>query len=193
MRTQNNLFLMMVSFTAILFIGCGTSAHIEKAKNTDLTKYKTYTWVDKENQKSLNHQNDIAESNIRSSVDQQLQKNGFKYVKSNPDLLLSYDFLVEKTTRQQSDPIYSQPYSRMYYNPYTGRYRSIYFPSQLVGYDNLEIPVKEGTVTISMIDPKTDKTIWQGWTTDEVSTSHLTSKEIDKNVKSIFKKFNAHD
>ena len=191
MKPKNSLFLSMIAISAVLFMGCGTTAHIEKAKNADLSKYKTYTWLDKESQKSLNHQNDIAESNIRTSVDEQLQKNGFRYVKSNPDLLLSYDLLVEKTTRQQNDPVYSQPYSRLYYNPYSGRYRSIYFPSQLVGYDTQEIPVKEGTVTISMIDPKTDKTIWQGWTTDEINTSHLTSKEIDKNVKTIFKKFSS--
>ena len=191
---QKNLLISMISIVAVLFfIGCGTMAHIEKAKNADLTKYKTYTWIDKENQKKLNHQNDIAESNIKSSVDEQLQKNGFHYVKDNPDILLTYDVLEEKTIRQQSDPVYSQPFSRLYYNPYTGRYRSIYFPSQFMGYDNQQVPVKEGTVTISMIDPKTDKTIWQGWTTDELYTRHMTSKEIDRNVKSIFKKFNVQE
>ena len=193
MTPKSNLLLSLVALVSVIFVGCGTSAHIEKARNTDLTKYKTYTWLDKDNQDKLNHQNDIVESNIRTSVDEQLQKNGFHYVKSNPDLLLSYDLLVEKTTRQQNDPVYSQPYTRTYYNPYTGRYRNVYFPSQFIGYNNSEIPVQEGTVTISMIDPKTDKTIWQGWTTEEVNTSHLSSREIDKNVRSIFKKFNIQE
>ncbi len=40
-----------------------------------------------------------------------------------------------------------------------------------------------------MIDPKTDKTIWQGWATDEINSSNITGKEIQKNVKSIFRKF----
>ena len=193
MRTQKNLLLGMVALASAFIMGCSTTAHVEKAKNADLSRYKTYTWIDKENQDKLNHQNDIFESNIRSSVDEQLQRNGFHYVKSNPDILLSYDLLVERATRKQSDPVYSQPYTRTYYNPYTGRYRNIYFPSELVGYNNSEIPVKEGTVTISMIDPKTDKTIWQGWTTDELNSGHLSSKEIDKNVRTIFKKFNTQE
>lgn len=49
--------------------------------------------------------------------------------------------------------------------------------------------IREGTITISMIDTRTDKTVWQGWTTDEVNSRNLTSKEIQNSVKSIFKKF----
>ena len=55
-----------------------------------------------------------------------------------------------------------------------------------MGYDSYETPVKEGTVTISIIDPKTDKTIWQGWSTNELMSNHITSKDVQKNVKSIF-------
>jgi hypothetical protein len=40
-----------------------------------------------------------------------------------------------------------------------------------------------------MIDAKTDKTIWQGWTTEEVNSKNLTNKEIQYAVRSIFKKF----
>ena len=58
-----------------------------------------------------------------------------------------------------------------------------------MGYERDERPIKEGTVTISMIDSKTDKTVWQGWTTDQVNSRNLTSKEIQNSVRSIFKKF----
>ncbi len=173
----------------ILLTGCSSTAHIEKDKNTDLGKYKTYTWIDKENGKNANHSNDIAEQSVRTSVNQELQKNGFREVKVNPDLLLTYDLLIEKNVKQQNNPVYSQPYTRIYYNPYSGRYRTLYFPSQFMGYDNYQTPVKEGTVTISMIDAKTDKTIWQGWSTNELNSNHLTGKDVQKNVKSIFKKF----
>jgi hypothetical protein len=66
---------------------------------------------------------------------------------------------------------------------------TIYYPSQFEGYERDERPIREGTVTISMIDTKTDKTVWQGWTTDEVNSRNLTTKEIQNSVKSIFKKF----
>jgi hypothetical protein len=75
------------------------------------------------------------------------------------------------------------------YNPYARRWVSIYYPSQFVGYDNNQRDVREGTLTLSMTDARTDKTVWQGWTTGEVNSRNLTSKEITASVKSIFRKF----
>jgi hypothetical protein len=58
-----------------------------------------------------------------------------------------------------------------------------------MGYDRNQRMVNEGTITISMIDTRTDKMVWQGWTTDQVNNRHLTSKEIQNSVKAIFRKF----
>jgi hypothetical protein len=129
------------------------------------------------------------EQKIQSVVSTELEKAGWKQAKSNPDILLSYDVLVERTTQQRSDPVYSQPFTRTFYNPYSRRFIHVYYPSRFIGYDNYEVPSKEGTVTISMIDAKTDKTVWQGWTTDEVNSKNLSNKEIQNSVKAIFRKF----
>ena len=189
MITTKHKIFNVLAIGFVFFTGCMSTAHIEKDKNTDLGKYKTYTWVDKDTAKSANHTNDMAIQSIRSYVNDELEKNGLREVKVNPDLLLTYDLLVERNVRHQNNAVYSQPYTRTYYNPYSGRYRTLYFPSQLMGYDTYETPVKEGTITISMIDPKTDKTVWQGWSTNELNSSRITSKDVQKNVKSIFKKF----
>ena len=179
------------AFAVVLLTSCANTAHIEKDPSANLSNYKTYSWIsnDQNNGKTKAHKNDLSESNIRAAVNQELQKNGYTEVKSNPDLLLTYDLLVEKSVKQQNDPLYSRSFTRLYYNPYSRRYGTIYYPSQFLGYDNYSTSVKEGTVTITMIDPKTDKTIWQGWATDEINSSRFTGKEIQKNVKSIFRKF----
>lgn len=182
---------LITSLVAVFFFyGCGSSAHIEKDNSVQLSNYKTYTWLPRNDSAKVGVVNSIAEQNIRNSTDEQLQKNGFRKVKSNPDLLVSYDVLVDKRTLNQSDPIYSQPYTRLFYNPRSGRYSTIYFPSQFMGYQNSSSQVKEGTVTISMIDAKTDKTIWQGWASDQLNNNFITSREAERNVRSIFKKFN---
>jgi hypothetical protein len=183
--------LSAFAFAAVLLTSCANTAHIEKDPSTNLSDYKTYSWIsdDSADKKSKVHKNDLAESNIRAAVNQQLQSNGFTEVKRNPDLLITYDLLVEKSVKKQNEPVYSRPFTRPYYNPYRGRYGTIYYPSRFLGYDSYSTPVKEGTVTITMIDPKSDKTIWQGWATDEINSSNFTGKEIQKNVKSIFKKF----
>ena len=191
MSQLKSFYVLALAVVSMVISSCGTSAHIEKDPANSLANYKTYTWVDKENKDRL--RNGIAEQDLKMIVNSELQKNGFREVKNNPDMLLSYDLLVEKSVKEQSDPVYSRPYSRLYYNPYTRRYGTLYYPSQFLGYDSYTTPVKEGTVSVSMIDARTDKTIWQGWTTDELNSNNFSSKEVQKNVRSIFKKFEVAD
>ena len=180
------------SIFVFLLASCSSTAHIEKDDNADFTRYKTFAWVDKdgEGRPDQNKNNDLTELRIREAVNKELEKSaGWKEVKNRPDVLLTYDVLVEKGVKQSSNPVYSRPSSRLVYNPYTRRYTTIYYPSELMGYERDERGIKEGTITISMIDSKTDKTVWQGWTTDEVNSKNLTTREIQNSVKSIFKKF----
>ena len=182
-----------VVIATLLGVSCANTAHVEKSKGADLAKYKTYSWVeeDSQQQKKTDRRNQINQENIRAAVDEQLQKSGWRLVQSDPDVLVSTDLVVEKNRREQHDPVYSQPYTRTYFNRFTRRFNTYYFPSQFMGYDSYSTTVKEGTVTVTLIDAKTDKAVWQGWATNEISNNHISDKEINKNVKSIFKKFDA--
>lgn len=177
-----------VALGSVMLISCASTAHIEKDESVNLSNYKTFTWLHGDEGK-LENTSDLAETKIRTAVTQELQKNGWKQVKTKPDVLLDYDVLVERASKEKKEPVYSHPYSRLVYNPYTRRYATIYYPSQFIGYESYQELIKEGTITITMIDAKTDKVIWQGWTTSEVNSKNLTSKEIQKAVSSIFKKF----
>ena len=181
--------LGMVAVTGLLLTSCASVAHIEKDENVNFSNYKTYAWIDTKEKDSSQKGNNLTEQNVRKAVDAELVKQGWKEAKTKPDVLLSYDVLVEKAIKQTNDPVYSNSFTRSFYNPYTRRWGYIYYPSRFVGYDRNAYEVKEGTITISMIDAQTDKTIWQGWTTDEVNSKNLTSKEIQASVKSIFRKF----
>ena len=178
---------------ALLFTGCAGTAHIEKDNAVDFSKYKTYAWVDKEEEKGTKNagKNALTEANMRNSVNEQLQKIGWTEVNKNPDIMVNYELLVERTEKEQKDAVYSQSYTRSYYNRHTGRVNTFYYPSQFVGYDTYSTTVKEGTVSITMIDNRTDKAVWQGWTTSELNSSKMTGREIDQSVKTIFKKFDA--
>lgn len=181
-------------FLGIVFLlaSCASTAHIEKDDNADFSRYKTFAWLDKDGEGRFdkNRGNDMTEMRIRDAVSKELEKTaGWREVKNRPDVLLSYDVLVEKGIKENNSPVYSRPFSRVVYNPYTRRYTTIYYPSQFMGYERDQRSIKEGTVTISMIDTRTDRTVWQGWTTDEVNSKNLTNREIQMAVRSIFKKF----
>ncbi len=179
---------------AIVFLlaSCTSTAHIEKDDSTDFSRYKTFAWIEKDGQgnSDKNKNNNLTEQKIRQAVNAELVKTaGWREVKHKPDVLFSYDVLVERSSREINSPVYSRPFTRLIYNPYTRRYTTIYYPSQFVGYERDERPIREGTVTITMIDARTDKAVWQGWTTEEVNSKNLTTKEIQYAVRSIFKKF----
>jgi Domain of unknown function (DUF4136) len=194
MKTKSINWVAAVILSAAFFVtGCAGTAHIEKDKSADFSKYKTYAWAEKpeskESKKAL--RSGLTETNMRNAVNEQLQKVGWKEVNKNPDVIVNYELLVERNEREQKDPLYTQSYTRSYFNRYTGRVNTFYYPGQFAGYDTYTTTVKEGTVTITMIDNRTDKAVWQGWTTSEIDSRKMTSKEIDQSVKTIFRKFDA--
>jgi Domain of unknown function (DUF4136) len=194
MKTKSVIWIAAVALSASLLItGCAGTAHIEKDKSADFSKYKTYAWVEKPESKEAKkaRRNGLTETNVRNSVNEQLQKIGWKEVNKNPDIMVNYELLVERTEKEQKDAVYSPSFTRSYYNRYTGRVNTYYYPGQFSGYDTYTTTVKEGTVTITMIDNRTDKAVWQGWTTSEIDSRKMTGKEIDQSVKTIFKKFDA--
>lgn len=184
-------FFSVFALAGLLLTSCASVAHVEKDDSVNFSNYHSYAWVETSASKdsAKTRQSDLTERKIREAVNAELAKQGWKEVKHRPDVLLSYDVLVERSVRDQSRSVYSDPYTRYFYNPYTRRWNSIYYPSQFLGYDNYQTPVREGTVTISLIDAKTEKTVWQGWTTDEVNSRNLSGKEIQNAVKTIFRKF----
>ena len=184
--------LGVAALSGLLLASCASVAHVEKDKTANFSSYHTYAWVESQenkNDSSRTEVSDLTERRIREAVNAEMAKTGWREVKNKPDVLLSYDVLVERSVKEENNPVYSNPYTRYIYNPYNRRWVSVYYPSQFLGYDRDQRSVREGTVTISVIDAKTDKTVWQGWTTDEVNSRNLTSKEIQNAVKSIFKKF----
>jgi len=186
-------FLSIAALTTFSLLSCSGPVHVQKDDSANLANYHTYMWVDSRanDQDKSAKPTAYVDLSVRNAVNAELSKRGWKEVPDNPDVLLSYDVLVERTTERQSDPVYTQPFTRVYYNPYTRRWGTIYYPSRFIGYQTYEVPVKEGTVTLTMMDAKTDKTVWQGWTTERLNYSRITEKEISKSVKNILQKLEA--
>lgn len=189
MKFLNFLKTLFPAF--LLITGCSSPVYVQKDDATNMANYRTYMWVEtraSEND-SAERAHAYADISVHNAVNAELRKLGWQEVTQDPDALVSYDILVERSIEQRTDPIYSQPITRYYYNPRFRRWSSIYFPSQFLGYQSYEVPVKEGTITITIQDANTDKSIWQGWTTENMNYSRFTSDEISKSVRNIFKKF----
>ncbi len=183
-------YTLIATASLLLISSCANTAHVVKTPGINLDSFKTYSWsIEDEKTRTKNRKKELLDQRIHAAVDKQLQKQGLTEVNDNPDLMISTDLVIEKTTQQKNDPVYSKPYSRTFYNRYTGRFYSYYFPSEFMGYDNYTTNIREGTLTVTMVDTKTDQAVWQGWATRELAQRNISDKEIEKNVKSIFKKY----
>lgn len=184
-------WMMAATAGLLMLAGCGQVAYVQKDDQVDFKKIKTYAWVYGTQKDSLVKKprtNDLVDRKIRNSIDRNLQKNGWKLVNRNPDVLLVYDVDVQRETRTVSDPVYSLPLTRWYFSPYGRRYVPVYYPSQLMGFNDHRENFREGTITLTVMNAKNDKTIWQGWTSSEINGRRMTDKEIENNVKAIVKK-----
>ena len=181
------LFILSLVFVT----SCGSIATIEKDNSVNLADYSSYAWVEDVKDTVAIKPTSLQEQNLHTAVSEGLAKAAWKENTSRPDVLIKHDVLVEKTTKERRNPVYTRSFSRPYYNPYMRRWSNLYYPSQFMGYDVRQYPSREGTLTLTLIDAKTDKVIWQGWTTKELTANNFTSKELEKGVKNILRKFDA--
>ena len=190
MKTFKYLCFALVA--AFAFAACATPVHVEKDDAVNFKKYKTYIWVDTKYNETDNTQrpSSYGDITVRNAANAELRNIGWSETTDNPDILISYDVLVNNSTVRKSDPVYSQSYTRTYYNPRLRRWGTIYYPSEFLGYNSYDVPLKEGTITLTFTDANTDKVVLQGWTTDELNYARITSEEITAGVKNIFSKLN---
>ena len=184
------VFEVMFFSLIVSIYSCSTSAFVEKEPNSNLSDYKSYMWVN-----TMASENDasarataFADLSVHNAVNAELQRWGWRESNEKPDVFVSYDILVEKNVETQSDPVYTQPYSRLYYNRFKNRWSAISYPSQFLGYQQYQVPVKEVTITITMTNSDSDKKIWQGWTTERLGSSALSDLNLKKSIRNIFKK-----
>jgi Domain of unknown function (DUF4136) len=181
-------FLSLAFATAVVCTSCGPTSHVEVAKGVDFNNYKTFGWAnDKGVKKSGRVDNDIVDNNIKNSISEELEQKNWQETEQKPDVLLDYNVTVQKGVTRETEPVYTSLYSG-YYPSWRGRRGYYYDPGFFAGYRTYNVPFKEGTLTVNMIDAKTNKLIWQGYATGDIATKKVTSKDAESDVKSIFKK-----
>lgn len=187
---MKNYFIQFLGLSVIALIvlaGCGPTAHVETTQNANFSRYQTFAWAQPKDRRG---RSSMMEDQVKAAISTRLeQAQGWRQVNNNPDVLLSYDVLVQRGRRTVSDPVYGWGGFRTFYNPYRSRFYNVYYPSMFMGYDNYSVPTKEGTITVTMVDANTDETIMQGWATDEVNSRRISGQEIDRIVDAIFRKW----
>ncbi|MCX6264943.1 MAG: DUF4136 domain-containing protein [Bacteroidetes bacterium] len=175
--------------SAFFFTGCMQKAYHQQDNSVDFSRISTYAWAEGDNDKNYDtrrpNQNSLRDTKIMQTVDRYLQGHGWSQNKTNPDVYLVFDVVVDQSQQQVNTPVYSQPVTRFYYNPAARRWVPIYYPSTFMGYNTATQQVKEGTLTLTMMNPGSDKVIWQGWTTSQIYGRKMSDEKIERDVQAI--------
>ena len=126
-------FLSVAALSGFLLAGCASVVHVEKDETVNFRNYKTYAWVETRSDQSDSGKvkvSDLTERRVKEAVNKELDKSGFRQSKAKPDVLMTYDVVVDRGIRQDNRPVYSQPFTRYFFNPYTRRWVSVYYPSE---------------------------------------------------------------
>src|SRR5262245_20177415 len=85
--------LLGLVLPVLLVVSCATPAYVEKDESTDFKRYHSFAWIDKDGK----NKNVFLDKHVQEAANSKLEKEGWRLDKSNPDVLISYDMLVEKT------------------------------------------------------------------------------------------------
>jgi hypothetical protein len=183
-------FLYTIILIACLFAACTNSAVVAKHDYEEPVAARTYAWIATKADPRDEFPRPIsyADNNMRKAVANYLGKLGWREVSSHPDLLVSYDVLIEKTPAQVNGPIDPEPLKSLYFNPTTHRWVNLPFPSQFSKYQLYEVPPREAVVMLHITDARTDQLLWQAWTLQKMDYTRFKQTEVNKSVRNIFNK-----
>jgi Domain of unknown function (DUF4136) len=182
--------LTLVTATMAAFSACSTARITsEQDKNVSFDTYHTFAWLPPD-QKDL--QTNITIRNqadaIQNAVDRELEIRGMLPDTSAPDLLLRYYIGTHDHTTYHNEPVYSYAMSRpffwgrrMWYGGGGGYYQVYNRTYQTV--------VRDGTLTVDVIDRKTNNVIWRGISEERVDNLADMSAGISQNTRAIFEKY----
>lgn len=195
MKSHNKIFSLLTALILMVFItSCGPSVTTTKKANVDLNDYNSFAWLPSKKQiDNENYNTDLVYSTIVNEVNQELNAEGYRIDKRNPDLLVKVNVMFDRESSTVTEPVYATydyvyPYTYVdpFYEPYY--YTSYANIPRVIGYDVDQVQYTEGTFVIDIIDAKTNNIVWRGWTNDRIQPSDL-KNEINNYVQEIFEEF----
>lgn len=186
------------SFAAIFLLlvtSCSTvGTFSDRDKSADFSTYRTFAWLPGPDNSFANEQfdNRIIETNVKNYVNKEMQDRGYTINIDSPDLILEYNVDIDRVNKVETAPMYQYPYNYNWtYNPNYDRYFGYKFgskpsPAPYESYTTDQIPDDEGTLSISVIDRRTNRLIWRGWSTGTVMDPATYRTRLESDIQDIF-------
>jgi hypothetical protein len=155
---------------------------------TNFAAYRTFAIVSPPGTEVDGYPAEITET-FKKAVRAEMEKRGYTYSESNPDLLVNFSALLAKKTGH--DTLDKQEVG--YYGYRQGERVPIYKTWSTYTYDKGTKEYVEGTLNIELIDAKAKQLVWEGVAIGEVRSKTLKaedpSPQIAKAIGHVFEKY----
>ena len=155
--------------------------------SVDFSRYKTFAWIPEDSLPILRAgprmdgpgDQEIDEM-IRAAVEKRLGDKKFqKQDEESADLLLTYVAVGRLKLKSAEGNPHAGAWSGANYNHWRPFASGVADSSMK----------REGTLTLELVDAKTNQLVWRGSSMDTIRKGKEIEKKIDKNVKKLLKKF----
>lgn len=176
-------FKSIVVLSALIAAGCasGPTVRVDKDPAANLSDYKTFAFYDQVSTDRARYSS-IMSARLKQATRTQLERLGYVYDENSPQLRVN--FFLNITNKQE---IRATAGPGGFYHYRAGSYRvwSSY------PYDVDTIQYKAGTLSIDLVDAKSDSLVWQGLAEGKVPRKAIENPDaaVDSVVADIFRKF----
>ncbi len=184
------LFLLL----GFLIISCGPKVDTSKRTAKNLNSFTTYAFLPNQDTiRTSNYDNAFVNEVVIDQINVNMQEQNYRLDRNQPDLLVYYHLMMDEDVAVNANPVYTN-YS--YYRPgyYVGpyyrnyAYNNYFTVPRLAGSGIEQIPYKEGTIVIDIIDRRTNEILWRGRANDVITPNNLEEK-LRTYVNAIFEEY----
>jgi hypothetical protein len=176
--------LLAITVGALSACTSGPSIRADADPTANLSSYKTFAFYEKVSTDKAAYTT-LVSSRLKDATRRELEKRGYRYEQSNPQLLANFNLNVQNKTDVRSSPSMSAGYG--YYGYRSGMYGT------WGGYpqDIETVHYQDGTLTIDLVDSSKQQLVWQGTAQGRIHKEAVENPgpAIDKVVSDIFAKF----
>jgi hypothetical protein len=168
-----------LAFVAVTCVSCasGPTVHTDVAPDANFSNFRTFTWVFEGAPRGMNP---ILFDRVRSSIDRQLQAQGF--TAGQPG-----DFAVGFTIGARDRVEVTD------FGPYAGSYVGWGWRNPGMGGSTTTVrQFTEGSLTIDIYDVATRRAVWHGVATQTIGSGNVDQAQIDTAVAAVLRDFPPH-
>ena len=192
---KNLKHVLSLAVLGLLLVSCGPKVETEKVVPVNLDQFSSFAFLPNQDTiQTSRYNNALVNEIVISEINENMQKLGYRLDRSQPDLLVYYHLMLDEDIAVNGVPVYTD-YG--YYRPgyYVGPYYRNYLynnyftiPRLAAGVGIEQVPYKEGTVVIDIINRRTNQIVWRGKANDIVTPNNL-EEELRTYVNAIFDEF----